>query len=82
MVKTDADGRYTFPIDDESIIFIIKPSGYVVPVDQDLLPRFYYIHQPAASPPNLRLRYRGLDPTGPRIFYAGAGERSRLKPEK
>jgi N terminal of Calcineurin-like phosphoesterase len=57
VVKTDADGRYTLPIDDESIIFIIKPSGYVVPVDQDMLPRFYYIHQPAGSPPNLKLRY-------------------------
>src|SRR5271156_2312375 len=40
VVKTDAEGRYTLPIDDESIIFVIKPSGYAVPVDQDMLPRF------------------------------------------
>jgi 3',5'-cyclic AMP phosphodiesterase CpdA len=65
VVKTDAEGRYTLPIDDESIIFVIKPSGYAVPVDQDMLPRFYYIHQPAGSPQNLKLRYRGIDPTGP-----------------
>ena len=65
VVKTDTDGRYTLPIDDESIIFVIKPSGYAVPVDQDMLPRFYYIHQPAGSQPNLKLRYRGIDPTGP-----------------
>jgi C terminal of Calcineurin-like phosphoesterase/N terminal of Calcineurin-like phosphoesterase/Calcineurin-like phosphoesterase len=65
VVKTDADGRYTLPIDDESIIFVIKPSGYAPPVDEQMLPRFYYIHQPAGSPPGLKLRYHGIDPTGP-----------------
>jgi hypothetical protein len=64
VVKTDAAGRYTLPIDDESIIFVIKPSGYAVPLDDDRLPRFYYIHQPAGSPQNLNLRFRGIDPTG------------------
>jgi hypothetical protein len=29
-----------------------------------MLPRFYYIHQPAGSPQTLNLRYRGIDPTG------------------
>ena len=65
VVKTDAGGHYTLPIDDESIIFVIKPSRYAVPLDQDMLPRFYYVHQPAGSPPNLKLRYRSIDPTGP-----------------
>ncbi len=65
VVKTDAAGRYTLPIDDESIVFVIKPAGYAVPVDDDMLPRFYYIHQPAGSPQTLNLRYRGLEPTGP-----------------
>lgn len=65
VVKTDAAGRYALPIDDESIVFVIKPTGYAVPVDDDMLPRFYYIHQPAGSPQILNLRYRGLEPTGP-----------------
>jgi hypothetical protein len=65
VMKTDAEGHYALLIDDESIIFVIKPSGYAVPVDQDMLPRFYYSHQPAGSPANLKLRYRGIDPTGP-----------------
>jgi 3',5'-cyclic AMP phosphodiesterase CpdA len=65
VTKTDAGGRYILPIDDESIIFVIKPSGYVPPVDDEMLPRFYYIHQPAGSPPSLHLRYRGIEPTGP-----------------
>ena len=64
VVKTDAEGRYTLPIDDESVIFVIKPTGYAVPVDEEMLPRFYYIHQPAGSPQGLNLRYRGIDPTG------------------
>ena len=45
VVKTDAAGRYTLPIDDESVIFVIKPTGYAVPVNEEKLPRFYYIHQ-------------------------------------
>jgi hypothetical protein len=65
VVKTDAAGRYTLPVDDESIIFVIKPTGYTAPVDEEMLPRFYCIHQPAGSPQSLNLRYRGIDPTGP-----------------
>jgi 3',5'-cyclic AMP phosphodiesterase CpdA len=65
VVKTDADGRYTLPIEDESVIFVIKPTGYAVPVDADMLPRFYYIHQPAGTPESLNLRFRGIAPTGP-----------------
>jgi hypothetical protein len=65
VVKTDAAGRYTLPIDDESIIFVIKPTGYAAPVDDEMLPRFYYIHQPVGSPASLNLRYRGIEPTGP-----------------
>jgi N terminal of Calcineurin-like phosphoesterase len=47
VVRTDAGGRYTLPIDDESIVFVIKPTGYAVPVDDEMLPRFYYVHQPS-----------------------------------
>jgi len=65
VTKTDAGGRYTLPIDDESIIFVIKPTGYAVPLDDQMLPRFYYIHQPGGSPTDIDFRYRGIDPTGP-----------------
>jgi hypothetical protein len=27
VAKTDADGRYTLPIEDESVIFVIKSTG-------------------------------------------------------
>ncbi len=59
---TDADGRYTLPVGDDNIIFVIKPSGYAVPVDENNLPKYYYIHKPAGSP---KLKYGGVAPTGP-----------------
>jgi hypothetical protein len=66
VVKTDSNGRYTLPISDESIVFVIKPTGYALPVDRNvILPRFYYIHQPKGTPTPLGLRYRGIEPTGP-----------------
>jgi hypothetical protein len=65
VVKTDDAGRYTLPVDDESIVFVVKPTGYAVPVDGTMLPRFYYIHQPAGSPQQLGMRFHGIDPTGP-----------------
>jgi calcineurin-like phosphoesterase family protein len=66
VVKTDASGRYTLPIDDESIIFVIKPSGYALPLEPATnLPRFHYVHQPKGTPAELNLRYRGIEPTGP-----------------
>jgi hypothetical protein len=66
VVKTDASGRYSLPIEDETVVFVIKPTGYMVPVEAGtMLPRFHYIHQPAGTPAGLDLRYRGIDPTGP-----------------
>jgi C terminal of Calcineurin-like phosphoesterase/N terminal of Calcineurin-like phosphoesterase/Calcineurin-like phosphoesterase len=65
VVRTDAGGRYTLPIVEETIIFVIKPSGYAVPTNEDRLPQFYYIYQPQGSPAALDLRFRGIAPTGP-----------------
>jgi hypothetical protein len=66
VARTDASGRYSLPIEDEAVIFVIKPTGWMVPVEPGtMLPRFYYIHQPAGTPADLNLRYRGVDPTGP-----------------
>src|SRR5262249_17610052 len=65
VAKTDASGRYSLPIEDEAVIFVIKPTGYMVPVEPGtMLPRFYYIHQPKGTPAELNLRFRGIDPTG------------------
>jgi hypothetical protein len=63
VVKTDRQGRWQLPHDDDTIFFVVKPRNWMTPVDEDKLPRFYYIHKPAGSPPNLR--YEGVKPTGP-----------------
>ncbi len=59
---TDDAGRYRLEIGSEAVVFITKPRGYAVPVNEQQLPQFYYIHQPAGSPPS---RYPGIAPTGP-----------------
>ncbi len=82
VVKTDAAGRYTLALDDESIIFVIKPTGYALPVDAQMLPRFYYIHQPAGSPQSLDLRFRGIDPTGPLPDSVDFALRKAAEPQK
>ena len=42
---TGADGRYTLPLPDEATIFVIKPAGFMPPVERDTnLPRFYRHH--------------------------------------
>ena len=62
---TGADGRYTLPLPDEATIFIVKPSGFMPPVDPlTRLPRFYRHHQPNGSPAALNLTFEGLGPTG------------------
>ena len=62
VVATDERGRYELDVDDDAIIFITKPAGWMTPVNAQMLPQFYYIHQPDGSPPGLR--YRGISPTG------------------
>jgi hypothetical protein len=62
IVATDAEGRYRLSVDDDTILFVIKPRGWRTPLSDEQLPRFYYIHKPDGSP---RLRYGGVAPTGP-----------------
>ena len=63
---TDADGRYSLPLPDEATIFVIKPAGYMPPLDPATqLPRFYRHHRPQGSPASLHLEFEGLVPTGP-----------------
>ena len=60
VVATDAEGKWTLPHDDDTIFFVIKPSGWAVPVNEDQLPQFYHIHKPAGSPEGAR--YAGVEP--------------------
>ena len=63
IVTTDEDGGYEIPIDDDTILFVIKPRGWMTPLNDENLPQFYYIHKPAGSPADFR--FAGVAPTGP-----------------
>ena len=52
IVQTDASGRWTLPVTDDTIFFVIKPRDWMTPVNENQLPQFYYIHKPAGSPPS------------------------------
>ncbi len=65
VVQTDAEGQYTLPVRDGDAIFVTKPTGYKVPVDEHNRPQFYYLHDPDGTPDSLDLKFPGVEPTGP-----------------
>jgi len=62
IVRTDAQGRYEIAVADDTTIFVLKPRNWSPPLNETFLPRFFYTHKPAGSPPS---RYPGVGPTGP-----------------
>lgn len=58
---TNEKGQYQLPVARDNIIFVIKPSGYGVPLNDNNLPQFYYIHKPEGSP---ELKFKGVAATG------------------
>lgn len=61
VVLTDARGNYQLTVHEDNQIFVIKPSGYVLPLDTNNLPKFYYTYKPQGSP---QLKYPGVAATG------------------
>ncbi len=62
IVETDAKGAWRLPASEDVIFFVLKPSGWMTPLNDHFLPRFHYIHKPKGSPPS---RFKGTSPTGP-----------------
>jgi hypothetical protein len=62
ITETDDQGRWQLPSSDDVIFFVLKPTGWMTPLNDHLLPQFHYIHKPNGSPPS---RYAGTKPTGP-----------------
>ena len=79
VVVTDSDGYYELPVDNDTIIFVIKPRDWMTPVNQDQLPQFYYIHKPDGSPEQ---KYSGVAPTGPLPDQVNFPLYSRQEPEQ
>lgn len=79
IVTTDDQGKYKLTIDDDAIVFVIKPRDWVAPLNKDNLPQFYYIHKPAGSPTSFK--FPGVDPTGPLPESVDFALRKRPEPE-
>jgi hypothetical protein len=63
VVKTNSKGAWSLPATDNTVFFVVKPSGWMTPLKGNGLPSFYYVHKPNGSPTNLK--YKGVSPTGP-----------------
>ncbi len=61
VVLTNQEGYYELPVDNHCVIFVIKPQGYDLPVNNNYQPQNYYIHKPDGSPD---FKYKGSAPTG------------------
>ena len=61
IVKTNERGQYELPLEEDSVIFVIKPTGFRSSLSDNNLPEFYYVHKPNGSP---QLKYPGSKPTG------------------
>ena len=59
---SDAQGFYSLPVEDDNIIFVIKPSGYRFPLNENNRPVFYYTHKPKSNPD--AFQYKVTAPTG------------------
>ncbi len=62
VVLTNEKGFYSLEVSEGSSIFVIKPAGYMTPVDEDYIPLFVYHHKPQGSPESFK--YKGVPPTG------------------
>lgn len=63
VVLTDSAGRYSLPVKEDQIYFVIKPPGYQTRLNSQHLPQFYYNHKPAGSPQGYK--YPGVAATKP-----------------
>ncbi len=68
VVQTGSEGRYELPVQEGDVLFVTKPVGYAVPVDEHNRPQFYYIHDPDGTSDSLDLKFPGIEPTGPLPF--------------
>ncbi len=61
VVTTNKKGKYEINLSEGEILFISKPSGYKLSLNENHLPKFYYHHSPQGAP---KLHYEGVKPTG------------------
>ena len=80
IVSSDRHGRYELPVDQDTILFVVKPTGMMTSIDERRIPRFYYVHKPLGSPPHHA--YPGIPPTGPLPDSVDFGLYPRPEPKR
>lgn len=61
VVVTDKNGKYKLPVKKREILFVIKPTGWMIKTDKLHISRSYYIYNPEGSS---HLHYAGMPSTG------------------
>lgn len=62
ITTTDRVGRWVLPVDSDTALFVIKPTGMRTAIDDRNLPRFYYLHKRVGSP--VDTTFPGVPATG------------------
>ena len=78
VVLTESDGSYQIGLAPTEILFISKPAGYLLPLDENNIPNFFYRHYPEGTPSQIagtsvEWLFPVIDSTGPlpeRIDFA------------
>ncbi len=70
VVVSDADGSYSIDIAANEMLFISKPAGYGVPLDDNNIPQFFYRHYPQGTPAviqgtSVEWAFPVIEPSGP-----------------
>ncbi|MBV6458575.1 MAG: hypothetical protein HONBIEJF_01707 [Fimbriimonadaceae bacterium] len=78
-VQTDRQGRWKLPHWNDTVFYVVKPRNWMTPVDHHQVPKFFYVHKPAGSPPSLK--FAGVKPTGPLPKSIDFALRRRPEPE-
>lgn len=78
VVQTDAGGNYRISIHPTQILFISKPSGFDVPVDENNVPQFFYRHYPQGTPTEINgtsvaWEWPVVQPSGPLPSFINFG---------
>lgn len=62
VVQSNEKGEYSIAVENGDLVFVIKPSGYALPLNQFHFPQHYFIYKSEGSPSGLK--YPGSAPTG------------------
>ncbi len=70
VVQTNAQGEYEIQLAPMEILFISQPAGFRAPLDENNIPRFFYLHYPEGSPSEIAgtsidWEWDVIAPTGP-----------------